>query len=164
VFGEVLRVIAALLVAATASATVFVAADLVLLPLSPDEADPAGFILQTVAFLWPVTFTVAFAHALVLGLPAYLLLRWRRLTAWWTSLIGGFVVGSLPYAVFALPWGAPPEPSLVAAHIIPRFTWLHYAGAVGGLGALGMAGGIAAWLTWYWLGRIFGRPQTTAPG
>jgi hypothetical protein len=148
---------AALLAAAAASATVFVAADLALL-LPSEQADSVEFVLQTIGFLWPLSFAVAFVHAVGLGLPAYLLLRWRRLTAWWTGLAGGFLAGGLPYAVLAFPWGAPPA-NLVAAHIVAGFTWTRYAGAIAGLGALGMAGGIAAWLTWYWLGRKFARAQ-----
>ena len=92
------------------------------------------FVLQTIRFLWPLSFAVAFVHAVGLGLPAYLLLRWRRLTAWWTGLAGGFLAGALPYAVLAFPWGAPPA-NLVAAHIVAGFTWTHYAGAIAGLGA-----------------------------
>jgi hypothetical protein len=95
---------------------------------------------------------VALVHTVVLGLPAYLL-AWRLdWTRWWVSLIGGFVVGGLPYAVLALPWGAQPPPDLVAAHVIAPFSWLFYGGVALGLGVLGMAGGFAAWCTWRRLG------------
>lgn|GEM_PF-2548401 len=159
-FAAVIRVTAALLIAAAASATVFVIADLVALLVS-GGADSAGFVLETIGFLWPASYAVAFVHAVGLGLPAYLLLRWRGLTMWWISLAGGFVVGALPYAVLSLPWKAP-DANLLAAHIVQPFAWTHYAGAIAGLSALGMAGGVAAWLTWYWLGRIFTRAAAVA--
>ena len=153
--GGAFRVTLALVSAAATSATLLLAADLigVLLQTAGDATD---MMLDHIALLWPAGFGVALVHAVALGLPAYLVLNRLKLTRWWVSLIGGFAVGSLPYAVLALPWSAPP-PELVGAHIIPRFTWLHYAGVVGGLGLLGMAGGFAAWLTWAGLGWKFAK-------
>lgn len=150
--SEPARVTLALLAAAAASATVFVAVDVGWLLTMPGEGDTLGFAAQSALFLWPVAFIVALVHAVVLGLPAYFVLNRRGLTQWWISLIGGFAVGALPYAVLALPWQAPP-PDLVEAHIIRGFTLLHYAAMAGGLGLLGMAGGFAAWLVWRGLGR-----------
>ena len=86
-----------------------------------------------------------------LGLPSYLMLRRLGWTRWWLGVIGGFPVGSLPYGLVALPWTAAP-PELVAARVIAPFSWLHYSAVAAGLGLLGMAGSIAAWLTWRALG------------
>jgi hypothetical protein len=154
---EIIRIVTALLAAAAASATLFVAADLIGLLLLPADPDIAGEALDHILLLWPPAFAVALAHAVALGLPAFLVLKRRGLTSWWVSLLGGFTVGALPYAVLALPWTSP-SPELVAAHIVPPFTWLHYGAMAGGLGLLGLAGGIAAWLVWRRLGRRLARP------
>jgi hypothetical protein len=138
------------LAAAATSATLFVAADLTGLLFLPGDADIAAQALDHLLLLWPPAFAIALAHAVVLGLPGFLILKRRGLTRWWISLPGGFAVGALPYAVLALPWSSPP-PQLVAAHIVPAFAWLDYAGSAGGLGLLGTAGGLAAWLVWRWL-------------
>lgn len=153
-----LRVIAALIVAAATSASLFVAADLAGLLMIPRSDELGAEAFGHILLLWPPAFIVALVHAVILGLPAYLIARRLGLIRWWVSLPGGFVVGALPYAVLALPWHAPP-PELVAAHIVPPFTWQHYLAVAGGLGFLGMAGGIAAWLVWRWLG---GRPAGPA--
>ncbi len=138
---------AALLAAAATSATLFVAADLVGLLLLPTTEDIGGQALDHIVLLWPPAFAVALAHAVALGLPAFLILKRRGLTQSWVSLVGGFAVGALPYAVLALRWTSP-SPELLAAHIVAPFAWPHYFAVVGGLGLLGMAGGVAAWGVW----------------
>jgi hypothetical protein len=68
---------------------------------------------------------IAFPHALVLGLPLFLLLRakWRINAA--TSIAGGFLVGGFPMGVL----GADNWPgNLLAAAMLGLF------GAIGGLG------------------------------
>ena len=144
---------AALLVAAATSATLFLSADLVGLLLLPATEDIGGQALDHILLLWPPAFAVALAHAVVLGLPAFLILRRRGLTRWWISLASGFAVGALPYAVLSLPWEAPAR-ELVAAHIVPPFAWTHYAAVTSGLGLLGAACGFAAWLVWRRAGRV----------
>jgi len=145
------RVALALAAAAATSATLFVAADVAFLFVIPAAANTVGFAAKSAAFLWPIAFVVAAVHAVGVGLPAYLVVSRLGLTGWWVSLPGGFIAGALPYAILALPWRAPP-PELVEAHVIERFTWLHYAAMAGGLGLLGMAGGLAAWVVWNALG------------
>lgn len=41
-------------------------------------------------------FLIALAHALLLGLPYFYVLKIRNRVKWWTSTIGGFLVGFLP--------------------------------------------------------------------
>jgi hypothetical protein len=153
VFVEPLRVTAAILAAAATSATLFVAVDLIGLLLPTMGADSLDLALPHIALLWPASFIVALVHATGLGLPAFLVLRRLQLTAWWTSLIGGFAVGSFPYAILAFPWGSSPSPNLVEAGVVARFNGLHFGLVIAGLGLLGMAGGLAAWLTWHHIGR-----------
>ena len=147
---QLARVALALLAAAATSATLFIAADIALLFVAGGNGNTPGFVRASIGFLWPTAFVVALAHAIAPGLPAFLWLRRFGETRWWISLPAGFIVGALPYAILALPWRAPPA-NLVAAHIIQPFSWGRYAVLTGGLGLLGMAGGIAAWTTWYGL-------------
>jgi hypothetical protein len=153
VFVEPLRVPAAILVAAATSAAIFVCTDLIGLLLPTMGADSLDLALPHIALLWPASFIVALVHATGLGLPAYLVLRRLRLTARWISLVAGFAVGSLPYAVLAFPWGGSSSSGLVEAGVIARFDGLHFGLVIAGLGLLGMAGGLAAWLTWHHIGR-----------
>ena len=82
------RIILALLTAALAPATVLGLAAL-------DE----GFAFDTRL----IAFTIALAHAVVLGLPAYFCLRELRLMHWWMSIISGFTIGAVPFAIFSWP-------------------------------------------------------------
>ena len=134
-------------------ATLFVAVDLIGLLLPTMGADSLDLALPHIALLWPASFIVALVHAAGLGLPAYLVLRRLRLTAWWISLVAGFAIGSLPHAVLAFPWGGSPSPNLVEAGVVARFNELHFGLVIAGLGLLGMAVGLAAWLTWHHIGR-----------
>ena len=95
-------------------------------------------------------FAVALLHAVILGLPAYFLVKHFDLTKWWMSLLCGVTIGALPS--FLLDGG------LNAANWTPLYrqqhlrVWLE-------AGSLGMAGGFAAWLTWYLLGRCMAAPR-----
>lgn len=39
----------------------------------------------------------------MLGLPAYLLLRYLKLIRWWSTLSAGFILGAVPMAIFTWP-------------------------------------------------------------
>ncbi|HXP03339.1 MAG TPA: hypothetical protein VN808_04400 [Stellaceae bacterium] len=159
---ETLRVAAALLAAPVVAATLCTGFEWV-----SNSAWP-GIDPGDLSFSWAVTFIVALAHAVVLGLPAYLLLRWRGWTRWWTSLVCGFAIGSVPFAIYFSPFDNAASFSqagdkvLIENGVTTLAGWIDFAESVGGLGLLGMAGGIAAWLTWYGLGRVFARPRMRA--
>jgi hypothetical protein len=159
---EIIRSLVALLAAPVAAATLFTGLEWATGPDWP-RIDP-----DDISFLWPVTFTVALAHAVVLGLPTYLLLRWRGWTRWWTSLVCGFAIGSLPFAVYFSPFDNAASFSqlgdkvLIQNGVTTPAGWIDFAESVSGLGLLGMAGGMAAWLTWYGLGRVFPRPVVSS--
>jgi hypothetical protein len=117
------------------------------------------------AFLWVATFTVALAHALILGLPIFLALRWLGRLRWWTSLVCGCLVGAMPYAIVLFPPAQGVSSSQLGSQTLPRASvatadaWWSYAQAVIFLSGLGVAGGFAAWLVWYWIGRGFDCPK-----
>jgi hypothetical protein len=145
------------LAAAGTAATVFVAVDVAALLLMQSDGNTIGFVAEAIAFIWPIAFVVALAHALVVGLPLFLLLSWLRRVSWRTSLVGGLAAGASPYAMLALPWSAQPA-ELVAAKVIEPFSWPRYAAIVLGLGCLGTISGLAGWLA----GIQFTRPTSPA--
>jgi hypothetical protein len=156
---EVLRVLVALPVAPLVAATLFTGIEWVTSPAWP------GIELDAIAFLWPVTFIVALGHAVALGLPAYLLLRWIGWTRWWVSLPSGFAIGALPFVIYFFPnWtgvGSFTQEGdrVVESGATTLAAWLDFAEIAGGLGLLGMVSASAAWLTWHALGRLFARPR-----
>ena len=96
---------------------------------------------------------ISAAFVLVLGIPAYLLLRWRNAVRWWSTIASGFVLGAVPIAVFSWPLrfsqGASASvdgvPTLVNG--IPTFAgWLQYLESVAFFGACGAVAGTTFWL------------------
>jgi len=87
----------------------------------------SGSILLIVV-VFVLTYLVAGAHVLVLGLPAFWLGQRLQAIRWWTCIIIGFVIGGLPSAI----WRGS-----------ELFLW-------GGL--FGACGGFAFWLLWqFWV-------------
>ncbi|HEX8225260.1 MAG TPA: hypothetical protein VF605_15710 [Allosphingosinicella sp.] len=85
------RVIGAALMAALASA---VSLSALFVALAPSQFAAAGF-----AFF--VGLPIALLHSLVIGVPAYLVMRQLGALTWRRSAIGGFAVGALPWGLFA---------------------------------------------------------------
>jgi hypothetical protein len=82
---------------------------------------------------------IAFPHALVLGLPLFLLLRAKSRINAATSIVGGFLVGGFPVGVLGV--GNWPGNLLAAAM----------------LGLFGAIGGLGFFLVWRILGDAPGR-------
>ncbi|MGN6229474.1 MAG: hypothetical protein ACTHNM_18760 [Dyella sp.] len=96
---------------------------------------------------------ISAAFVLVLGIPAYLLLRWRKAVRWWSTIASGFVLGAVPVAVFSWPLrfsqGASATvdgvPTLVNG--APTLAgWLQYLESVAFFGACGAAAATTFWL------------------
>jgi hypothetical protein len=131
-----IRVPIAVLVAAGTPATMF-------------AIDGARTSFGWAVFLGLLVFVIALLHALILGLPAYFLARKFNAARWWVVLVGGLMIGAGPWTI----------------HVWIDYGSLSKAYAQGDLdlsvlgGGSGMAGGIAAWLTWYLLGRRMPAPR-----
>lgn len=59
----------------------------------PPQASLVVFMAVIAAFF-------AYAGAIIIGIPAYLILRWRNWTALWMAAAVGFVAGIVMWAVF----------------------------------------------------------------
>ena len=87
-------------------------------------------------------FLVALAHALFLGLPLFLLLRWKHLVNAATTMLGAFIIGCIPMAIWSLDVS---DSELITAEIFGAQGWVSYATGVLIAGALGLAAGIVFW-------------------
>jgi hypothetical protein len=157
------RVALALLAAAATPATV------IALPELMDmtrwlSVDATGFEFTRARNIWLIAFFIALLHAVILGFPAFLFLCWLKLTKWWMSPISGFVIGSLPFAIFSWPlthhaasysaWDGSKMVDYIIDGVPTTAGWIQYVESVVGVGLFGIYGGVAAWLVWYWLPRL----------
>lgn len=65
-------------------------------------ASPTILLGIVVLIAFPVGFVIALAHVLLLGLPAYLLLRRRSTFGWGIAAVVGFVIGAVPTGLLTL--------------------------------------------------------------
>ena len=105
------------------------------------------------AALWPrveiaplvfvLTFAIALAHAVCLGLPLFLVFRSKRWINIMSCVVFGFVVGTVPDGI--LTW--PMQHGLYAsAGVITAAGWVSYVKPVIYCGSLGAVGGFAFWV------------------
>jgi len=108
-----------------------------------------------------MTFVVAGAHTLVLGVPLFLLLRWRGWVNVVTATAGGFVIGMLPDAIWSWPlWYAELKTSAWTGSYGQTMTegvpttagWQQYIDGVLIFGAFGAFAGFVFWL-YLWVAR-----------
>jgi hypothetical protein len=77
-----------------------------LLLASAAAASPTILLGPLVVIAFPIGFVIAMLHALVLGFPAYLLLRRHRLLGAIPVALAGFGIGAVPVGLLSLD-GAP---------------------------------------------------------
>ena len=113
-----------------------------------DSADP--FIWIRTRGFFALCCAISAAHVAVLGIPAYVVLRWRSALRWWIALLSGFVLGAVPVGVLSWPLHLSIMKSTETVNgimaIIDRVPtvagWLEYLGVIaifGGCGALSAA-------------------------
>jgi hypothetical protein len=110
----------------------------------------AYFALTGDVRLIPFVFVIALGHAVILGLPAFLLGRSLGRVNLISSGVVGFIIGACPIALLMLPlWlGSNSSASIDAVPTIsngfPTLAgWLYYLLSLASFGALGALGGIA---------------------
>jgi len=134
---------------------------------SSGSAIPDSVASGALRFVMPVLF-VAGLHALLLGLPAFVVL-WRLGKAnGLTSCVGGFVVGATPLLLYSFPrarpgwsssgqmWGEVRNFYVDGAPTL--WEWLGYAQSAAYFGFFGLCGGLTFWLLW----RRFGAQPSSS--
>lgn len=114
--------------------------------------------LNQFAGLLLVAFGIAGGHAIVLGLPLFLVLRQRRWVNAFSSIVGGFAVGATGGTLLTL--GQFGRGYSYSVNGIPQIVngvptaagWLNYFGTLGFLGALGALAGLTFWCILKWSG------------
>ena len=124
------------------------------------EAFVAASVAPAIVFaIWAMSarvllpaFVVALAHAVLLGVPLFALLRWRNWVNPITTILGAFIVGCIPMAVWSWPL-LDPELKATASDStwgqtmidgVPTAAgWLSYASGVLMSGAFGIVAGVA---------------------
>ena len=104
---------------------------------------------------------VSSAHAIVIGVPVYLFLRWRGWANAFTSVIGGALVGAVPVALLLFPGGNRFAGSSASVGGVPTMVngaateagWNGYFNTLLVFGAFGAASGFLFWLYLWWRGR-----------
>ena len=152
-----LRSILALLAAALAPAGLF------LVPMGAallkgdgyDAAAWSGFSRWLV-----IVMGTSLLYVVFLGVPVFLLLRWRRAIRWWSATAAGFVVAGLPIAYSLWPhqyadmqttashWNGERMVHTMIDGVPTQEGWLEYGAAIASFGLLGAIGGFAGWLVW----------------
>lgn len=117
------------------------------------EADDPYIWVRTRGFLI-ICLLVSAAYVVVLGIPAYLLLRWRNAVHWWSAIASGFVLGAIPVALIAWPLQHAGHNTSASVNGVPTLIdgvpttagWMQYLYGVSQFGALGALGAFAFWL------------------
>ena len=111
--------------------------------------------------LWPtaapivfiLTFVIALAHAVVVGLPLFLVFQSKGWINVMTCIVVGFAIGAVPDGILTSPMQHP-ELHAVSVHSVPTITngvliataWVGYVRPVIYCGSLGALGGLVFWV------------------
>jgi hypothetical protein len=109
---------------------------------------------EVVPLAFAFTFVIALAHALLLGLPLFLVLRSKGLVNVVTTVVFGFAVGAAPDGVLTWPMqhaaytmiASVEGVSTIIDGILTAAEWVSYIKPVIYCGSLGALGGLAFWV------------------
>lgn len=109
--------------------------------------------VRTKGFL-SICFVISAAYVIVLGIPAYALLRWRNAVRWWSTIGAGFILGAIPFALYTWPLrysnlhtSATFDGVQTMVNGSPTMAgWLQYLEALSFMGACGAVGALAFWV------------------
>jgi hypothetical protein len=106
-----------------------------------------------------LVFVVALLWVVLLGLPAFLLLKHLGCVRWWSAIVCGFVLGALPIAIVSWPYHPGRDSGFSAwdghrmvayvVHGLPTHAgWLKYVHDFCSMGLMGAASAIVFWCVW----------------
>ena len=119
----------------------------------------ASLLFQSIPMA-ELVFLVAAGHALLLGLPAALLLASLNKIRWWSAIVGGFLCGAIPTAVWTWPlrfselkssgsqWDGEQIRDTMIEGVPTAYGWFVYSQGFSFMGAFGVLGGLAFWVVW----------------
>jgi hypothetical protein len=101
-----------------------------------------------------ICLSTATAYVVILGAPAFLLLRKLQGIRWWSTIGTGFVLGSLPIAIITWPLRYPELRTSASVDGVSTMIdgtptvagWVQYASGFSTVGLLGAAGALAFWV------------------
>ncbi|MBL8100344.1 MAG: hypothetical protein JNK81_14265 [Anaerolineales bacterium] len=103
---------------------------------------PSGVMQSSIGF-GIISFFVALFHIIILGVPLFLLGLRLSMIRWWTTLIGAFIVGGLPYFIFG---------ALIINISTPKTPLDTYLKETATMGLFGLSGGVIFWILWrHWI-------------
>lgn len=145
---SLMRPLAAAMFAAFAATVAFV------VPLLAKIEESINVVVVADAVnLTRTTFVVAVAHALLLGLPLFLLVRRvRSRVGMIACVIGGFGVAAIPFGIvaliplFGIETASSDGQSTIVNGVPTLAFWVRYVCTVGLAGLLGVAGGLTFWV------------------
>ena len=117
------------------------------------EADAPYIWVRTGNFaLLCLFFSAAFVF--LLGLPAYVVLRWLKLVRCWSTLTAGFILAAVPMAIFTWPLRYPELKTSASVNGVQTMIngvptmadWFQFVQGVSFFGACGLVGALAFWL------------------
>jgi hypothetical protein len=157
-----------MLVLASALLAAVVATALLTIPTLAQIEEPWNIVVLSQGLtIARITFIAALAHALILGLPLYLLLRSLHRLGIVSCALAGFVIGAAPFGILDLISMVGVQNASTAAkptvvNGVPTLAgWVEYAYAVGFMGLLGLAGGVTFWAAMRLSGQIAGKANKT---
>lgn len=107
-----------------------------------------------------IIFIFSFLHVLVLGIPAFIVGWHFKAIRGWTSIVGAFLIGAMPTAIFLWPLKYPELHSTSSrwdgekmvqtiVNGVPTITgWTDWISAFTVMGLFGASGGLIFWLIW----------------
>lgn len=153
----VVALLMALLPAALVAAAAFLIGDAVHALLTGEIKHwPSDYLYSLLVF----AVETALAHAVLLGTPLCLALYRLKWLRWWSAMLAGLVLASIPIGIQSWPvrhTAADVSISVIrGGKIVPTVIngvptlagWLDYAWGVGTYAALGALGGLVFWLIW----------------
>jgi hypothetical protein len=121
--------------------------------------------------IFAFTFAIALGHAVLFGLPLFLVLRSKGWINVMSCVIFGFAIGAVPIGVLTWPTQHPELHTLASVDGVPTIIngvitaagWVSYVKPLIYFGSYGALGGFAFWVALIWSGTLGKATAATPP-